>query len=127
MKRLMTICALVLALTLTASAADWYGEPAQPCYPTSVTRSEDGTEIRKIYDLSRSEDPAGIPRSDFEQEGFRYTLVDLLRQELPEHESRRHTETVSLESKRKDMASVLALLPSEREFVTEESRRAKRS
>ena len=89
-------------------------------YPTSVTRSEDGTEIRKIYDLSRSEDPAGIPRSDFEQEGFRYTLVDLLRQELPEHESRRHTETVSLESKSKDMASVLALLPSEREFVTED-------
>ncbi|MEY8259682.1 cell wall anchor protein [Oscillospiraceae bacterium 50-60] len=90
------------------------------CYPTSVTRSEDGTEIRKLYDLSPEDDPAGIPRSDFQQDGFRYTLVDLLRQELPENESRQHTETVSLESKDKDMASVLALLPQQREFVTDD-------
>ncbi|UQT47036.1 cell wall anchor protein [Flavonifractor plautii] len=92
----------------------------QVCYPTSVTRSEDGTEIRKVYDLSPEQDPAGIPRSDFEQDGFHYTLTDLLQQELPEHESRPHTETVSLESKSKDMESVLALLPQEKEFVTED-------
>ena len=53
----------------------------QVCYPTSVTRSEDGTEIRKVYDLSQEQDPAGIPRSDFEQDGFHYTLTDLLQQE----------------------------------------------
>lgn len=46
--------------------------------------------------------------------------MDLLKQELPEHESRQHTETVTLESKSKDMASVLALLPQEREFITED-------
>ena len=90
------------------------------CYPTSITRSEDGGEIRKIYDLSPTDDPAGIPRSDFEQDGFRYTLTDLLKQELPEYEERQHTETVSLESKSKDMASVLALLPQEREFITDD-------
>ena len=50
------------------------------CYPTSVSQSEDGTEIRKYYDLGPEEDPAGIPRSDFEQDGFRYTLIDLLKQ-----------------------------------------------
>lgn len=54
------------------------------CYPTAITRSEDGTEIRKMYDLSLSDDPAGIPRYDFEQYGFSYTLTDLLKQELPE-------------------------------------------
>ena len=89
-------------------------------YPTSVTRSEDGAEIHKVYDLSPEQDPAGIPRSDFEQDGFHYTLTDLLQQELPEYESRPHTETVSLESKSKDMESVLALLPQEKEFVTED-------
>ena len=47
-------------------------------------------------------------------------MTDLLQQELPEHESRQHTETVSLESKYKDMESVLALLPQEKEFVTED-------
>lgn len=49
-----------------------------------------------------------------------YTLIDLLKQELPENESRQHTETVSLESKSKDMESVLALLPQEKEFITED-------
>lgn len=107
---------LAMALSVSAFAAD----TAAARYPTSVNRSEDGTEIRKIYDLSPAEDPVGIPRSDFEQDGFRYTLTDLLKQELPEYEERQHTETVSLTSKNKDMASVLALLPQEREFVTDD-------
>lgn len=123
MKKLMTLSAmalcLIMALTPAALAAEPTGE-AQVCYPTSVTRSEDGSELRKLYDLGPTDDPAGIPRSDFEQDGFRYTLVDLLKQELPEHEERQHTETVTLESKKKDMESVLALLPQEREFITED-------
>ena len=86
----------------------------------SVTRSEDGTQIRKVYELGPEEDPAGIPRSDFEQEGFHYTLTDLLKQEAPEREERFHTETVTLDSKSKDMESVLALLPAQREFTTED-------
>ena len=120
MKRLPTLCALALALTMAMAPAAYAADPSPACYPTSVTRSEDGSEIRKVYDLSDLEDPAGIARSDFEQEGFRYTLVDLLRQESPEYEERSHTETVSIPSKSKDMASVLALLPQEREFVTED-------
>ena len=123
MKKLTAVCALVLALTMAlapaAHAAEW-ADPTQVCYPSSVTQSEDGTEIRKFYDLSPEDDPTGIPRSDFEQDGYHYTLVDLLKQELPEHESRQHTETVSLESKNKDMASVLALLPQEKEFITDD-------
>ena len=126
MKHTILRCAagllIAAALLPTALAAEPF--PAvtevQVCYPTSVTRSEDGTEIRKVYDLSPEQDPAGIPRSDFEQDGFHYTLTDLLQQELPECESRPHTETVSLESKSKDMESVLALLPQEKEFVTED-------
>lgn len=110
--------ALTLAMALPVQAAA--AETVAVCYPTSITRSEDGGEIRKIYDLSPTDDPAGIPRSDFEQDGFRYTLTDLLKQELPEYEERQHTETVSLESKSKDMASVLALLPQEREFITDD-------
>ena len=90
------------------------------CYPTAITQSEDGTELRKLYDLGPEDDPTGIPRSDFEQDGFHYTLTDLLRQELPEHDERQHTETVSLQSANKDMASILALLPQEKEFITED-------
>ncbi len=58
MKRLTTVCALALALTMAlapaAHAAEW-ADPAQVCYPTSVTRNEDGTEIRKILDQYHDE------------------------------------------------------------------------
>ena len=103
------LCALALSMSLApaALAAD-PSEPTQPspCYPTAVTRSEDGTEIRKMYDLGPEDDPGGIPRSDFEQDGYHYTLTDLLKQELPANESRQHT--------------VLALLPQTKEFITED-------
>ncbi len=119
--RLLCVLALAMSLTTAAFAAD-PPEPVQPspCYPTAVTRSEDGGEIRKMYDLGPEDDPAGIPRSDFEQEGYHYTLTDLLKQELPANESRQHTETVSVNSKSKDMGAVLALLPQTKEFVTED-------
>ena len=117
------LCALALSMSLApaALAAD-PSEPTQPspCYPTAVTRSEDGTEIRKMYDLGPEDDPGGIPRSDFEQDGYHYTLTDLLKQELPANESRQHTETVSVNSKSKDMGAVLALLPQTKEFITED-------
>lgn len=118
--------ALMLSMTTAAFAAEApqatqpMGASAVVCYPTAVTRSEDGTEIRKMYDLGPTDDPAGIPRSDFEQDGYHYTLIDLLKQELPENESRQHTETVSIASKSKDMATVLTLLPQTKEFVTDD-------
>lgn len=73
-----------------------------------------------MYDLGPEDDPGGIPRSDFEQDGYHYTLTDLLKQELPANESRQHTETVSVNSKSKDMGAVLALLPQTKEFITED-------
>ena len=66
--RLLCVLALAMTMTTAAFAAD-PPEPAQPspCYPTAVTRSEDGGEIRKMYDLGPEDSPAGIPRSDFEK------------------------------------------------------------
>ena len=119
MKRILAACAALFALgaaLLTPALAD--GDSA--LYPTSITVSEDGTEIRKVYDLSPEADPGRIPRSNFELNGFAYTIVDILRQELPEYEERQHTETVTLDSDSNDMESVLALLPQEREVVTED-------
>lgn len=119
--RLLCVLALSMSLTTAAFAADTTeSTTATPCYPTAVTRSEDGSEVRKMYDLGPEDDPAGIPRSDFEQDGYHYTLTDLLKQELPANESRQHTETVSMVSQSKDMASVLALLPQTKEFITED-------
>ena len=113
-------CLLALALTASLAPSVLAAAPPSACYPTSVTRSEDGAEIRKVYELGPDEEPAGIPRSDFEQEGFHYTLTDMLKQEAPEHEERFHTETVTVNSKSKDMESVLSLLPAQREFTTDD-------
>ena len=119
MKRTMTL--LLLAVVLAAvTCMSPIALAAEVCYPTAVEESEDGGEIRKVYDLEPGQDPAGIPRSDFEQNGVHYTLTDLLKQEMPEYQERQHTEEVSLESKNKDMASILALLPQQKEFVTED-------
>lgn len=120
MKRKIIPTLLALALTAALAPSVLAAAPPTVCYPTSVTRSEDGTQIRKVYDLGPEEDPAGISRSDFEQEGFYYTLTDLLKQESPEREERFHTETVTLDSKNKDMESVLALLPAQKEFTTDD-------
>ena len=113
----LSVAAVLSCALLPAAHA---AELPEVCYPTSIQCSEDKTELKKIYDLSPDADPAGIARSDFEKDGYHYTLVDLLRQELPENESRQHTEHVSVESAKKDMESVLALLPQEREFITDD-------
>ena len=120
MKRKIIPALLALALTASLAPTVLAAVTPTPCYPTSVSRSEDGAQIRKVYDLGPQDDPAGISRSDFQQEGFHYTLTDLLKQESPEREERFHTETVTLDSKSKDMESVLALLPAQREFTTED-------
>lgn len=120
MKRITTMFALLLMMSMAFATSALAADTSEVCYPTSIVQSEDKTEIRKAYDIEPRQDPAGIPRSDFEQDGYHYTLIDLLKQELPEHEQRQHTETVTLESKNKDMASVLELLPQEREFITDD-------
>lgn len=65
---------LLMALMPSAHAA----ELPEVCYPTSVQCSEDKTELKKIYDLTPEADPKGIARSDFERDGYHYTLVELL-------------------------------------------------
>ncbi len=120
MKRIASICAMLLMLSMALVPSAFAAEESPVCYPTAISVSDDGTELKKIYDLSPEADPAGIPRSDFEQGGFHYTFVDILRQELPEYVERNHTETVSVNSPKKDMESVLALLPQEREVVTDD-------
>ena len=117
MKR--TVYLLLVAFVLAAAMSP-LALAAEVCYPSAVEQSEDGSEIRKVYDLAPDQDPAGISRSDFEQNGIHYTLTDLLKQEMPEYQERSHTEEVSLSSKSKDMETILSLLPQQKEFVTED-------
>lgn len=120
MKRILSLLTLSLVLVTALAPTALAADASAVCYPTSITCNEEQTELKKIYNLAPEADPAGIPRSDFEQNGYHYTLQDLLKQELPENESREQTETVSLQSDKKDLESVLTLLPQEKEFVTDD-------
>ena len=44
------------------------------------------------------DDPATIPTADFEREGRTYTLLDLLKNDQTETDTREHIEVVTLEN-----------------------------
>ena len=75
MKRMLSLCAaalcLTLALTPTALAADF--EPAVPdakvCYPTSIVRNDDGSGIADLG--VRKMIPQAFPARTFGRTAFR--------------------------------------------------------
>ena len=117
------------ALPCTALAAETEGtEPAQGAppsavlYPAEVRTSEENGMIRleKVYYLSTRDDPAAIPTGDFDREGRHYTLLDVLKNDLSETDSKDYIEVVTLDSSTKDMAENIKMLEPEREIATED-------
>ena len=70
--------------------------------------------------LTPTDDPSLIPTEDFDREGQTYTLLDITRQDQVETDTRDYTETVTLESKTKDMDAILPQLTATLEVDTEE-------
>jgi hypothetical protein len=92
-------------------------------YPLSVTEEsmEGGVrQIVKTYELSADEDPADIPRADFERLGYKYTLTDILRKETAHAETRAHSETVTLHTDTKEIERILAQLAPTLEYKGED-------
>ena len=91
-------------------------------YPTEVVETETGSgrRLEKVYLLTTADNPANIPTAGFEREGYRYTLLDVTRQDYTESETREHTETVTLDSGTKDMDKVMPRLAATREITTED-------
>ena len=118
MKRTAALCLAALlacSLAIPAMAAD-------VLYPVEVTEYMEGdsSRLKKIYVLTPTDDPSLIPTEDFDREGQTYTLLDITRQDQVETDTRDYTETVTLESKTKDMAAILPQLPATLEVDTEE-------
>ena len=91
-------------------------------YPAEVRASEENGVYRleKVYYLTATDDPTTIPTADFEREGRTYTLLDLLKNDQTETDTREHIEVVTLESKTKDMAEILKMLEPKLEVKTED-------
>ena len=133
-KRSLFTFAVVLVLVLAvfpgaALAADTEGAEPTPetpppatLYPAEVRTSEENGMIRleRIYYLSTRDDPAAIPTEDFDREGRHYTLLDVLKNDLSETDTKDYIETVTLESATKDMGEIIKTLEPEREIITED-------
>ena len=112
---------LVVTLALPASAAS-ISDAANPesLYPVDIILDLDNREIRKVYDLSPSTDPSTLPMAAFERDGLEYSCTDILREVIIGTETQPLTQTETVESKKKDLETLLSLLPQEREVTTEE-------
>lgn len=118
MKRNIITCCLA-ALTLCAAAV-----PALAAgqYPIEVQEylEGDSPRIKKVYQLSLNEDPAGIPTGDFERDGRLYYLLDMTRKDEVGVDTQPHTETVTLDSDTGKLEEVLKRLDPELEIATED-------
>ena len=129
MKRILTtLCALsiVAAGSVPALAADAGANPGQSAsyYPISVEEytygSLDEPRIEKVYQLSLSDDPSGIPTEDFVRGGRLYYLLDMTRKNEVGVDTKLHTESVTKPSDTNDLEKILQQLDAELEVTTED-------
>lgn len=112
--------ALACAMTCPTLAA----ESPVALYPVEVLEYTAGDldelRISKTYELSPADDPALIPTEDFERSGRVYTLLDIIKEDQTETDSKYYTETVNLDSKSKDMEDIMPMLAATCEATTED-------
>lgn len=111
---------LIAALALPASAASPVSGEAAAILPINVTLDQEALEIRKVYELSPSADPEALPREGFDRDGYHYECSDILREVVMGDETQTLTQTETVESKNKEMETLLALLPQEKSVTTED-------
>ena len=124
------LAALTLALALCPASAlaaeqDTGGgnqAPAAVAYPAEVRESEENGvhRIEKVYFLSVRDDPAAIPTADFEREGRSYTLLDVIKNDQTETDTKDHIEVVTLATDTKDVAAIIQQLEPALEVTTED-------
>ena len=114
---LCALMVLVSCTTLPALAAEQH-------YPVSVEEYTygplDELRINKIYQLSLSDDPSGIPTENFDRNGRHYYLLDMVRKDEVGVDTQPHTETITMDSDTGDLAEVLKRLDAQMEVTTED-------
>lgn len=97
-KTIMILAVLLLFGTTTAFAAEY---PSQVSY----NLSNGIFEVRKTYEMQANQEPSAQAKQGFEQDGYSFVLTDMLRQELPEQQSKAYTENVTVSSDSKELTA----------------------
>ena len=120
--RIVTLlCTTVLALGLTVAPAMASGGPFYPIEVEEYTYGPlDELRINKVYQLSLSDDPSGIPTEDFERNGRRYYLLDMIKEDVIGVDTQEYTETVTMDSDTNDLSTILKQLDPHLEMTTED-------
>ena len=124
MKKRIIALLCVFVLTLSAFLPPAFASQSKTQYPVSVEEyTEDGTDahrIKKVYQLSLSDDPAGISTKPFDRDGVHYELLDLTMKNEVGVDTKDYAETVTQDSSTGDMAAILKQLDGQREVTTED-------
>ena len=122
MKR--TVSLFMTALLLCTLFIPAYAAENSSYYPISVEEytAEGSNElrIRKVYQLSLSDDPSQIPTEDFERDGRTYRLLDITRKDEVGVDTRPHIQTVTQPSDTNSLETILQRLDAEMEVTTED-------
>lgn len=91
-------------------------------YPSQVSYNLNNGifEVRKTYEMQVDEEPSAQAKQSFEQDGYSFVLTDMLRQELPEQQSKEYTGTVTVSSESKELTAILPLLADTKAVTTED-------
>lgn len=121
--KFLTVTASLLLLTmlmLPAGAAGVDVTDPEAMLPVDIIIDQDNKEIRKVYDLSPDTDPSTLPMEPFERDGLLYDCTDVLREVIIGSETQEVTQEETVNSEKKDMDTILSLLPQEKEVTTED-------
>ena len=103
MKRVISCVRRMLVLSSNAFALE---------VPTdTVVQNLNGSQQAiKTFTVSPEQDPAALIEEPFELEGYLYTFADIVKSENPVEEKRIHTEVITVETTKDDLALILEQL-----------------
>ena len=109
----------MLAIPAGATSASTLADP-DAMLPVDIVVDTQANEIRKVYDLSPNTDPSTLPMATFERDEMLYECTDILREVIIGNETQVITQSETVESEKKDLETLLELLPQEKEVTTED-------
>lgn len=103
MKKCIVCLVLTLFMSMNAFALEVPTE-------TVIQNLNGNQQAIKTYQLQPDQDPQILIEEPFELEGYRYTFADIVKTENAIHESKLHTETVTVETEKDDLSVILEAL-----------------